>query len=108
MLMPAVVVLASCSAQPTASSSTATAPVNGGEVVTVLLSNFVFDPDHIRLQVNKLVRLRLDNDSSGGHSFSALAFFAASSFLSGSSAPADGTHSLHDLFGMTGGIEVVP
>ena len=61
-----------------------------GEVVTVLLSNFAFDPDHIRLQVNKPVRLRLVNESSGGHSFSAPAFFAASSFPSDSSAPGDG------------------
>jgi hypothetical protein len=80
------------------------------------------------------MRLRLVNDSGGGHDFSAAAFFAAGSVQPGSLAPTDGgievrshqtveialvpempvtypiesTHFLHSLFGMNGTIEVVP
>jgi uncharacterized cupredoxin-like copper-binding protein len=134
VILPLIVALAGCSAQPPARSGAATAPVSGGETVTVLLSNFSFDPEHIRLQAGRPIRLRLVNESDGGHNFSAPAFFTASSFPPGSSPPTDGTievashqtvevplvprqpgtyplkctHSLHALFGMTGAIEVVP
>jgi uncharacterized cupredoxin-like copper-binding protein len=133
VMLSLVVALAGCSAQPPAGSGAATAPVSGGETVTVLLSSFSFDPEHIKLPAGKPVRLRLVNESDGGHNFSAPAFFAASSFPPGSSAPTDGTvevashqtvevplvprqpgtyplkctHPLHALFGMTGAIEVV-
>jgi plastocyanin len=99
--------------------------------VTVRLSNFAFTPKLLQLRVGVPVRLHLVNDSSGGHSFSAPAFFAASTYPSGAS-PRDGrvelaahasadvtlvprtggtykvecTHFLHSLFGMTGTIVV--
>jgi uncharacterized cupredoxin-like copper-binding protein len=105
-----------------------------GQTVTVTLSNFAFEPEHLRLKAGVPVRLRLVNDSSGAHDFSAPAFFAASSFPPGTSAPKDGdvdvaghdtveinliprtagtyrlrcTHFLHGLFGMHGSIEVSP
>lgn len=44
---------------------------------TVDLTNFKFTPAQIQLQANTPVILQLRNDSSGGHSFSAPAFFAA-------------------------------
>jgi uncharacterized cupredoxin-like copper-binding protein len=109
------------------------APPSESEVITVRLSNFAFDPDHLRLKAGVPVRLRLINESGGGHDFSAPAFFATSSFPPGSSAPPNGevavrphqtveltlvpgtpgrynlrcTHFLHSLFGMHGTIEVI-
>jgi uncharacterized cupredoxin-like copper-binding protein len=41
------------------------------------LTNFKFTPAQIQLRANTPVILQLRNDSSGGHSFSAPAFFAA-------------------------------
>jgi plastocyanin len=41
------------------------------------LTNFKFTPAQIQLQANRPTILQLRNDSSGGHSFSAPAFFAA-------------------------------
>ncbi len=109
-------------------------PATAGQTVTVTLSNFAFEPEHLRLKAGVPVRLRLVNDSSGAHDFSAPAFFAASSFPPGTPAPKDGdvdvaghdtveinliprtagtyrlkcTHFLHGLFGMHGSIEVSP
>jgi uncharacterized cupredoxin-like copper-binding protein len=110
------------------------APASEIKTITVRLSNFAFDPEHLRLKVGVPVRLRLVNESSGGHDFSAPAFFAASGFLPGGSAPSNGevaveshqtveialvprapgtyhlecTHLLHNFFGMHGSVEVVP
>jgi plastocyanin len=101
--------------------------------VTVRMSDFAFAPDSLRLRTGTPVRLRLVNESSGGHDFSAPAFFAASSYPAGSAAPTDGTvevaaghtveltiiphtpgtypvectHLLHAFFGMTASIDVV-
>jgi uncharacterized cupredoxin-like copper-binding protein len=108
-------------------SSRSLAPV----VVTIRLSNFTFDPHQVQLHSSVPVTLHLVNDSSGGHNFSAPAFFAASAYLSGTP-PLGGkvevaaresvditvvpgaagtyrvecTHFLHSLFGMTGSITV--
>jgi plastocyanin len=102
------------------------------ETINVRLSSFAFHPDQLRLRVGVPVRLHLENESSGGHNFSAPAFFAASIFPTGSP-PQNGkvevagkssvditltprapgtykvecTHFLHSLFGMTGTIVVV-
>jgi uncharacterized cupredoxin-like copper-binding protein len=129
-----VVTLAGCSAQPSTGTGPATRDTSGGGTITVVLSNFSFDPDHIRLRVGQPVRLHLVNESNGSHNFSSPTFFAVSTFPSGLSAPPNGavevaalqtvdialvprqpgtyqlrcTHTLHDLFGMTGAIEVVP
>jgi plastocyanin len=110
------------------------APASMGETITVRLTNFAFDPDHLRLKAGVPVRLRLVNESSGGHDFSAPALFAASSVLPGGSAPSNGemavgshqtvelalvprtpgtyhvecTHFLHSFFGMHGTVEVIP
>jgi len=99
--------------------------------VTIRLSNFAFTPQLVQLRVGVPVRLHLVNDSGGGHSFSAPAFFAAGSYPSGAP-PRDGkvelaghasaditlvprtdgtykvecSHFLHSLFGMTGTIVV--
>lgn len=99
--------------------------------MTIRLSNFSFAPDQLNLRVGVPIRLHFVNVSSGGHSFSAPAFFGASIFpsspppkdgtvevSSGSSAditlipnlpgtyPFKCTHLLHSLFGMTGTIVV--
>ena len=100
--------------------------------ITIVLSSFAFDPDHIRLKVGTPVRLHLVNESSGGHSFTAPGFFASSSPERGFSIPSNGavevpsrqkvdvvvvphtpgqyrlecTHFLHTAFGMHGTIEV--
>jgi hypothetical protein len=58
--------------------------------LTVRLSSFAFAPDHLRLKAGMPVRLRLVNESSGGHDFSAPGFFAASSILPGSLEPPNG------------------
>ena len=126
-------VLAASSMLPLASAQPTTGPASEIQTVTVSLSNFAFDPEHLRLKANVPVRLRLVN-AGGRHDFSAPAFFAASSFAPGSSAPPDGdvsvgsddtvevalvprkpgtyplkcTHFLHSLFGMHGTIVVVP
>ena len=99
--------------------------------LNVRLSSFAFTPDRLQLRVGVPVRLHLTNESSGGHNFSAPAFFAASTFPT-SSPPPNGkievaggssvditltprvpgtykvecTHFLHSLFGMTGTIVV--
>ena len=110
-----------------------TVPQSSTGTLTISLSNFAFDPEHIRLKVNTPVQLRLVNESGGGHSFSAPTLFAASSLEPGSSVPTGGkvevgshqtvdlsshhecqqyrvecTHFLHTLFGMHGTIEVTP
>jgi plastocyanin len=100
--------------------------------ITIVLSNFAFEPDHILLKVGIPVRLHLVNECSGGHSFAAPGFFAASSPERGFSIPSNGavevashqqvdivvvphapgqyrlecTHFLHSVFGMHGTIEV--
>jgi plastocyanin len=134
VMMLLVVALTSCSVQPPASTGQATAPPAAGGTVTVRLSNFAFDPEHLRLKAGTLVRLRFVNESDGGHDFSAPQFLAASSFPPGSPAPVDGavevashqtveialtpnvpgtypfecTHLLHSSFGMNGTVEVIP
>lgn len=101
------------------------------EAVTIQLSSFALTPRELHLRAGVPVRLHLVNVSTGGHSFSAPAFFAASAFPSGTPPP-DGkveiagggsvditlvpraagtyqvecTHFLHSMFGMTGSIIV--
>jgi plastocyanin len=110
------------------------APASEIKTITVRLSNFAFDPDHLRLKAGVPIRLRLVNESNGGHDFSAPAFFAASGFLPGSPVAPNGevavgshqtvevalvpraagtyhlecTHFLHSFFGMHGTVEVMP
>ncbi len=105
----------------------------GPQTITIRLSNFAFEPDHLRLRAGVPIRLRLVNVSGGGHDFSAPGFFAASAYFAGSAPPPDGridvpgksaaeisvvperpgtyqvecTHFLHSLFGMTATIDVV-
>lgn len=105
----------------------------GIQTITVQLSSFAFTPDQLRLRAGTQVRLQLRNVSSGGHNFTAPAFFAASTIIAGTpprdgkvEVPADGsvditlvprtpgtyharcTHFLHSLFGMTAMIVVQP
>ena len=108
-------------------------PAAAPEVITIRLSNFEYNPDQLHLRVGVPVRFQFVNESSGGHNFTAAAFFAASAFAPGSSPPPGGkievagrttveltliprtpgtyrvecTHFLHSLFGMTGTIVVV-
>ncbi len=129
-----VIVLSAFSVPPSGSVERATAPISDGETITVRLSSFAFDPEHLRLKAGVPLRLRLVNESDGGHDFSAPAFLAASSFPPGSSPPLNGkvpvgsnqtveiavvprtpgiyrvecTHFLHSLFGMHGTVEVMP
>ena len=109
------------------------APASADDIPTTVikLSNFAFAPDQIHLRSHVPVRLRLVNEASGGHDFSAPDFFAASTFPAGT-APPNGkvdvpagtsidlvvvpgtpgtyklecTHFLHSVFGMTGRIIV--
>ena len=81
-----VIVLAPCSGKPTITQRAATQTGDGG-TITVRLSSFAFEPEQIRLKAGVPIRLRLDNESDGGHNFSAPTFFAASSFHPGSSFP---------------------
>jgi uncharacterized cupredoxin-like copper-binding protein len=134
VVIPLIVGLASCSAQPSPTYIEATGPASSGEVITVQMSNFAFDPDDIRLKAGMPVRLRLMNGSDGGHNFSAPSFFATTRFAASSPLPPNGTievlphqtvelavvpqvqgtyllectHFLHSTFGMHGTIEVVP
>jgi plastocyanin len=126
--------LATLSTPPIARGQQTTALAGVTETITVRLSNFAFDPDHLRLKAGAPIRLHLVNESSGGHDFSAPAFFASSSILAGSPVPSNGelavgshqtveiavvphtpgtyrlecTHFLHSLFGMHGTVEVTP
>jgi plastocyanin len=129
-----VIALAGCSGKPTGTAQRTVIHPADGETILVQLSSFAFDPEQIRLKAGVPVRLRLVNESDGGHNFSAPAFFAASSFLPGSSVPSRGaievgshqtveiavvpgapavyplecTHFLHSAFGMHGTVEVMP
>lgn len=99
---------------------------------TIDLTNFKFTPAQIALKANQPIVLLIRNDSSGGHSFSAPAFFAAARVDPASAAlvrngkievpshatvrvaltPATGqyplkcSHFLHSSFGMNGTILV--
>lgn len=129
-----LIVLAACSAKPTGPDQRTAVPLADGKTITVELSSFAFSPEHIRLKAGVPVRLRLVNESDGGHNFSAPTLFAASSFLPGSLVPSNGavevgshqtveialvpgapavyplecTHFLHSAFGMHGTVEVMP
>ena len=61
LIIPLIVGVASCSIQPSPTNVEAAGPASGGEVITVQLSNFAFDPDEIRLKAGVPVRLRLVN-----------------------------------------------
>jgi uncharacterized cupredoxin-like copper-binding protein len=127
-----VVALTVISAPISGSTQPITTRATERETITVRLSNFDFIPEHLRLKSGVPIRLRLVNESNGGHDFSAPAFFAAGSFPPGVSGPPDGdvavashqtveiavvprtpgtyrlecTHFLHSIFGMHGTIEV--
>jgi uncharacterized cupredoxin-like copper-binding protein len=129
-----VAVLAACSDRPTGTTQRVATHTGDGEMITVRLSSFSFAPEQIRLRAGVPVRLRLVNESDGGHNFSASTLFAASSFLPGSLVPSSGTvevgshqtveitlvpgapaayllecpHFLHSAFGMHGTVEVMP
>jgi len=105
----------------------------GPDIITVKLSNFAFAPGQLHLRANVPVLLRIVNDSTGGHNFSAPSLFSASIFPE-STPPTNGkvevgpkssmeivlvprvpgtyrvecTHFLHHLFGMSGNIVVEP
>ncbi len=102
------------------------------ETVTVTLANFDFTPAMLRLRAGKPYVLRIENQASGGHDFTAPEFFAASAVLAadaprlkqgklevpgGTTAtvhlvPAKGSYKLvcthfgHAALGMSGTIEV--
>jgi plastocyanin len=130
----ALIALAAFSMPLSGSAQPTTAAAGGDGIILVRLSSFAFEPENLRLKAGVPVRLRLVNDGSGGHDFSAPAFFAASSFPPGSLVPSNGgvavqshqtveiavvprtpgtyrvecTHFLHSVFGMHGTIEVMP
>ena len=129
-----VIAFAAFSAPQSEGAGWTTAVIADAETITVRMSSFAFDPEQLRVKAGVPVRLRLVNESSGGHDFSAPAFFAASTFARGSSPPPNGdvavgphrtvevalvprtqgiyrvecTHFLHSLFGMHGTVEVMP
>ena len=100
--------------------------------VEIVLTNFAFTPEDIRLEAGKPYALTIRNAASGGHDFTALEFFAAAQVMSqdaemvrsgqielkgGKSAtvhlmPSKGTFSLdcthlgHELLGTSGTIVV--
>ena len=115
-----------------AAAAPAPAQAPNAATVTVRLTSFDFTPAAIRLRAGRPVVLHLVNAASGGHDFSAPAFFAAARVDPGSAGrvrrgtvdvrgrssvdvrlvPAAGryrlrcTHFLHSTFGMTGEIVV--
>ena len=120
-------------ALPLAQLAVSSAPAQAPAAVNVQLSNFKFAPTTIVLTHGQPYVLRLANVASGGHDFSAPAFFAASSIAEPDSAaikdgtievpagqvreihltaPAAGsyplkcTHAFHKMFGMSGSIIV--
>ena len=58
-------------------------PSEPDRVVDVELTSFDYDPEIIRLRAGEPVVLRLSNPGSGGHNFSAPAFFASASRVAG-------------------------
>ena len=60
----------------TAAAFAADAPANRQDI-QITLSNFNFAPNMLRLQRNMSYAIHLVNSASGGHSFSAPAFFSA-------------------------------
>ncbi|WOK35972.1 cupredoxin domain-containing protein [Sphingomonas sp. C3-2] len=62
----------------TATPGTAAPDWDHAARVAVSLSSFAYAPDTIRLRAGEAVVLHLVNTSSGGHDFTAPAFFAAS------------------------------
>ena len=128
-MLVTVLALCGCAARRVPS---APAVADAAGVVTVSLSDFAFEPERLSLHAGQPVRLHLVNTSGGGHDFSAPKFFAASRFAQGSVLPKDGaievpphgavdtsltplapgqydlacTHPLHELFGMSGTIDV--
>jgi plastocyanin len=100
--------------------------------VTVMLSSFKFAPATLRLRAGQPVILHLENAGSGGHDFSAPAFFKGATVrpqdagkAAGGSVDVDGhasvdialvpaagtyplrcTHAFHSMFGMKGSIVV--
>jgi len=115
-----------------AAAAPASAQAPHAATVTVRLTSFDYTPATIRLHAGQPVVLHLVNTASGGHDFSAPAFFAAARVDPGSAGrvrrgtvdvrgrssvdvrlvPAAGryrlrcTHFLHSTFGMTGEIVV--
>ena len=111
-----------------------TSPAHAAQpaAVTVQLANFSFTPAQLNLRANTPTVLQLQNNASGGHNFSAPAFFAAARIDAASAAlvrggkieipghstvqvvltPAAGqfplkcSHTLHSAFGMKGTIIV--
>lgn len=131
LAMPRIPLLAAC-ALALAAPGAAAQQQPAAETVTVALTSFDFAPETIRLPPGRPVLLRLENRSSGGHNFSAPAFFAAARVDPASAGlvrrgavevpsrqvreirlvPAAGryrlrcTHTLHTAFGMKGIIVV--
>ena len=133
VLVCALFVFVPCLASAQNKQQNATVPGFAPETVTIRLSRFAFEPDHLRLRAGVPVRLRFVNESNRGHDFSAPAFFSASSYAPGSAPPPKGrievpgkrsaeillvpqqpgtyefecTHFLHSFFGMTGTLDVI-
>lgn len=100
--------------------------------ITVSLSSFKFAPQTVRLRAGQPVILHLQNTGSGGHDFSAPAFFAAAQVRpedarrldrgavdvgghesvdialvpKAGTYPLHCTHTMHSMFGMKGSIVV--
>ncbi len=70
------------------------------------MSDFALAPDSLRLRASSPVRLRLVNESSGGHDFSAPACFAARTYPAGSAAPTNGSVEVGG--GQTAALTLIP
>jgi plastocyanin len=116
------------------SASAATRPPAGrrAQPVDIILSDFAFTPQNVRLHHGQTYQLRFVNQGSGGQNFSAPEFFAAAQISAADAAAASGgkvelgkgqsrtvrlipaagsykmacTHFLHASYGMTGSITV--
>ena len=136
-LFAPILVLGACASRPSAPDpmQAAAASIDWGaaKTVTVKLTDFDFVPNNLTFDTAQPVKLVLVNDGSDRHDFAAPAFFAAASLRQGSTTPAGGrvlvaqgqsaeidlvpgtpgkypltcTEFLHELFGMTGTINVV-
>ncbi len=101
--------------------------------MTVKMTDFAFEPEHLTLRAGMPVRLVLVNDSGSEHNFSAPEFFASAAFGQITATVSQGevmvpahktaelelvpskpgqyplecTELMHSIFGMSGSIEVV-
>ena len=87
-------------------ASPAPAQNEAAETVEIVLADFSFTPETLRLRAGRPVTLRFVNRGSGGHNFKARDFFNAAAYPDGQSAPDRGTVELDE--GESASVTLVP